>query len=129
MKQTIVIVDDNDAIVDILKMCLANQGYGDVHGFCDPFEALMFLKDHRVYLLVTDFKMPGMTGLELIDAAPKIPNIILTSCSFPEDRQLKRECRKRGAIPMEKAALFKLLPSGLRQSADIPEEGNLSPAS
>ena len=95
-------MDDNKALVDIQKMCLSKQGFRDIHGFYDPFEALAFLKGRSVFLLVTDFNMPGMNGLELIDASPKVPNIILTSCSFPENIELKRECRKRGVIPMEK---------------------------
>jgi putative nucleotidyltransferase with HDIG domain len=77
-----VFVVDNDRTSGALNAgILQNVGYG-VRLFADPTDALAELKEASPTILVTDFAMGGMSGLELAQAAqehdPDIRIILLT---------------------------------------------------
>ena len=63
----ILIVDDEDAILSVLQKSLGKIGE-DYHVVTAPdgFAALEQLKKHSFDLVVTDYKMAGMNGMELL---------------------------------------------------------------
>jgi len=65
----ILYVDDDEAIVFLMTRLLQRQGYR-VSGFIDPGEAVAAVRaaPGEFDLVVTDFNMPGMSGLELARA-------------------------------------------------------------
>jgi DNA-binding NtrC family response regulator len=79
----IAIVDDEVDLLDNFQSLLSDQF--EVHTFSSPqgfLQALPELLSQKLKLLVSDFKMPGMTGLEMIQKAhfeaPSLPFIILS---------------------------------------------------
>ncbi|WP_313313499.1 ATP-binding protein [Pulveribacter sp.] len=66
-------VDDDEALVFLVQRLLRRRGY-QVTGFTDPREAIEALRaaPTRYDLLVTDYNMPGFSGLELVRAAHAI---------------------------------------------------------
>ncbi len=66
----ILLVDDEQLIVNGLKKIISRQ-FPDVEtrGFTDPVQALEELKADPAFLLITDIRMPRMTGLQLIQEA------------------------------------------------------------
>ncbi|MBW4082278.1 response regulator [Paenibacillus sp. S150] len=64
----LLIVDDQTAIADDLAYMLDWQeiGIGTVHKAYSGKEALDLLYEHSIDVVVTDIRMPGMSGLELI---------------------------------------------------------------
>jgi DNA-binding NtrC family response regulator len=64
--QSILVVDDELDIVVIFKQALSRQGY-TVFGFTDPVLALEHFKinSEGYGLVITDVRMPRMSGLEL----------------------------------------------------------------
>ena len=81
----LVIVDDESAVVEGLKNALDWEGF-QIEIPCattDPFEALDYVQDHQVQIVITDVSMPGMTGLELIhrikEQKPSVYIIILSA--------------------------------------------------
>ncbi|WP_312407057.1 response regulator [Rhizobium sp.] len=79
----IVIAEDEFLIQDVLAMMLEDAGY-DVEAASHGAAALELVKQHKPALVVTDFMMPLMTGLELAramraNAELKTIPIILTS--------------------------------------------------
>jgi CheY-like chemotaxis protein len=62
---TILIAEDNEVTSRVLRFNLERGGY-EVFVAQDGQEALEFLGERSVDLLITDFQMPRMGGLELI---------------------------------------------------------------
>ena len=64
----VLIVDDDDSILSILKNSLIKLGHEyRVVTASDGYKALDQLKQFHFDLVVTDYKMTGMNGLELLD--------------------------------------------------------------
>lgn len=74
IENKIVIVDDDSIVTQALKMLLTLEGFTNLHFFNSPFEALEFLKDekNKPDLLISDFLMPKMNGIEFLSEAKKI---------------------------------------------------------
>ena len=65
---TIVVVDDEPTIVLMCRRVLEAQGHM-VHGFTDVHSALAQLQAAPADLLVVDYKMPDLNGIEFIQRA------------------------------------------------------------
>ena len=61
----IMVVDDNDQSLQSLSLVLGDLGH-DPHAFSDPLDALSVAKRVFYPLIITDIRMPGMDGLELL---------------------------------------------------------------
>ena len=77
-KQTrILVVDDEVKICHLIEGLLRQEGY-EVDVSDSGIEALKMLKRGDYRMLLTDLKMPGIDGLELISKAKKIcPEILV----------------------------------------------------
>ena len=69
----ILLVDDDSDIVNLFKELLENKNY-EVIGFTNPLEALKNYKTNwnRYGLVISDIRMPGMTGFDLLKNIKKI---------------------------------------------------------
>ena len=74
-KHSILVIDDEEAILDIMRMTLADQGY-DLHTAGSAEEGLKILKEFPNFsLIISDQIMPGMHGVQFFAQARKIcPN-------------------------------------------------------
>lgn len=82
----IVIVDDEPKIArGLLKLLGQQEGYKATGIFCDAAEALAFVAKNSVDVVITDIRMPGISGLELIKriraVREELPIIILSGYS------------------------------------------------
>ncbi len=79
---SILVVDDEAPNRDALERIFAREGW-NVRTACDGREALDVLRDADVGVILTDLKMPGMDGMELLRAArhvaPDVPVILATA--------------------------------------------------
>lgn len=85
---TILIADDDRKITDMLQRTLAYEGYQVVTA-ADGHEALAKAQAQRPDLVVLDWMMPGIDGLEVarrIRAAEATPILMLTARDAVEDR-------------------------------------------
>src|SRR5215210_7250945 len=64
-RKNILVVDDEKSQREILEMILSGEGY-DVTTAASGEAALKFAKDRRFDLVLTDLKMTGMDGIELL---------------------------------------------------------------
>ncbi len=82
MSARIAVLDDEPRMVEILTMVLRRWGY-QATGFGAPEEALEALRKQPFDLLLTDLRMPGTDGLEVLERArgidPELPVILITA--------------------------------------------------
>lgn len=82
MNPRIAVVDDEPRMARVLAMVLRREGY-EVEAFNAPADFLAAFATQRFDLVMTDLKMPGMTGIELLASIrtqdEDVPVIVLTA--------------------------------------------------
>ncbi|QDU95113.1 HD-GYP domain-containing protein [Lignipirellula cremea] len=87
----ILLVDDDDIALEILAGALKRSGY-DVHTASNGREAFEILKEDNTRLVISDWQMPEMDGIELCQAVRRqdlsryIYVILLTSHDSPQQK-------------------------------------------
>ena len=85
----ILILDDDKLVTSSLKSLLMLEGFTDVVLFNNPTEAVDYLKKNEREVIISDFMMPEMNGLEFLSQAKKLyPNasmILLTGYADKEN--------------------------------------------
>ena len=89
IKGKIVVVDDEKIVTSAFKTLLKVEGFSDAHFFNSPKEALTFLKNNQPDLIISDFLMPEMNGLEFLSEVkklyPEVSKILLTGYADKEN--------------------------------------------
>ena len=119
---TILIVDDEANLLEVLAVALENMGYGTVTAETAE-EALAVLEEREVHLVLSDLRLPGLSGRELMEkvkaANPDLPVVIMTAYASLKEAV---EIIKEGAFdytvkPFELDALEATIASALRYYA------------
>ena len=119
---TILIVDDEANLLEVLAVALENMGYGTVTAETAE-EALAVLEEREVHLVLSDLRLPGLSGRELMEkvkaANPDLPVVIMTAYASLKEAV---EIIKEGAFdytvkPFEPHALEATIASALRYYA------------
>lgn len=99
MGKQIFVVDDNEFLLTLFQKFLSKENY-EVCTFCNPME-LACIKSNKIspscsvkeccaHAMITDFNMPNMNGIELIDCLKrkkcKIKNIAVMT-AYPENAE------------------------------------------
>lgn len=87
-KETILIVDDEKEIRNLIAIYLKNEGF-DVLEASDGEEGLNLLKKHKVHLIVLDIMMPNVDGIEMcmkVREIAEMPIIMLSAKSQDMDK-------------------------------------------
>jgi two-component system chemotaxis response regulator CheY len=71
----ILVVDDFSTMRRIIKNLLRELGFTNTHEADDGNTALPMLKDGNFEMLITDWNMPGMEGIDLLKAVRADPNL------------------------------------------------------
>ncbi len=89
MNERILIIEDDQAIVRVLKRSLTYEGY-QVDAAFDGEEGINLYKRIKPDLLILDWMLPGMDGLEVCDrlrvSEENIPILMLTAKDNTQDR-------------------------------------------
>jgi two-component system response regulator VanR len=89
-KETILIVDDEKEIRDLIHIYLKNEGYNTLKAE-NGFEALEILKNNQVHLIILDVMMPKMDGIQAcmkVREENNVPIIMLSAKSQDMDKIL-----------------------------------------
>ena len=103
MSRRIMIVDDSNTMRQMVGFTLKEAGYSVDEGV-DGVQALRFLQQEQVDLVITDVNMPVMDGITLVRELRKLPNyrfvpiLILTTETGDEMKQKGRQAGATGWI-------------------------------
>jgi DNA-binding NtrC family response regulator len=78
----VAIVDDEEMVITSVKAFLNLETEYTIHGFTDPVDADRFLQTHPVDVIVSDYLMPKLNGIQLLGKAkqlqPEAARVLLT---------------------------------------------------
>lgn len=120
-KPKILLIDDEEGLCRMLEAVLGDEGYA-VRAYNRPTAAVNDFAAGRYDLVITDIRMPEMTGIEVLqrvkDKDPGIPVIIITAHATVE---MSIQAMRRGAYdmvtkPFEPDELLFRVKNALRQN-------------
>ncbi|MBI1727661.1 MAG: sigma-54-dependent Fis family transcriptional regulator [Candidatus Rokubacteria bacterium] len=123
---TLLVADDDEAVRLSLERTLTREGYSVVLAPDGP-AALDRLRQGGIDLLLSDLKMPGLTGLELLklakEVSPDVDVILLTAFGTVEEAV---RAMKDGAIdfltkPLQRAQLLRVVRQALERRSLIQQ--------
>lgn len=88
MNERILIIEDDEAIVKIIRRTLAYEGY-QVEAALDGEAGLELARNHHPDLIILDWMLPGMDGLEVchrLRSQENMPILMLTAKDTLQDR-------------------------------------------
>ena len=74
-RYTILIVDDEQSITDLMSDYLEEEGYVTITTQ-NPLEALTYVENGDARIVITDIKMPEMSGIELLENIKKVNGLV-----------------------------------------------------
>lgn len=132
MELTIIAVDDQEFNLLVLDEMCKEIGF-EIKTFMEPEKVLEYLADHEVDIMISDYMMPNINGIELIAQSkrlqPDLISVMVTAVS--DDRSLKVKALEVGATdfltkPIDIAELQAKIKnlSQLKQSQNILKNFN-----
>ena len=129
-RATIAIIDDNQVNLTLLRHLLARDGNIDPIIFLDPLEGLDYCLNNEVDLVLVDYMMPEMDGIELIqklraeDATRETPILMITA---NDEREIRHAALEAGASdfltkPIDNKELFSRVRNMLKLHAATKRE-------
>jgi DNA-binding NtrC family response regulator len=125
---TVLIVDDEEMVITSVRAVLMLETDYRVEGFTDPTRAVEYLKNGPVDMVVSDYLMPKLNGLQLLKAAkdlqPEATRVLLTGHA---DKQSAIEAINEVSLyhylekPWENAALLLVVRNGVERAQLLRE--------
>lgn len=93
----ILVVDDQEIIRVGLLRILRRHGFTCLEA-ADAYACMELLERERIHLVLSDIKMPGMSGLALVKGmSHRIPDTVVVMVSSMESTEMAMECLRHGA--------------------------------
>jgi len=100
-KRHVLIIDDQSTGRMILEAIIVQIADNiDVVSFSNPLEAMSWLENHDVDLIVTDYLMPEMNGVEVIKevrSKPQCENVPIMMITVVSEKEVRYEALEMGA--------------------------------
>ena len=119
----IMVIDDDEEMRSLLKDFFDEEGF-ETESASNGADALRKLTKDHFDLIITDIRMPGLTGLDILPRIkrlkPKTPVIVITA--FGSD-QVYRKSLERGATAfLEKPVHFDQLRMLIHETVSVKEK-------
>ncbi len=115
MALKVLFVDDDDLVLNAVKRSLGREGF-EIHTTSEPLDAVKLIAQHRIDVVVSDYMMPQLSGVELLSLVrrlhPKVTRIMMTGQA---DRDATIRAINEGAVshylekPWDDAVLKRIL--------------------
>lgn len=126
-KESILLVDDEPEVLETTKWAFELNGY-QVFTAANGEEALQCVQTSHPHVLLIDYKLPKMSGIELLKAAraidPTVGVIIITGLTH-QSEEIEAECKHVGAFaflrkPLQIDAVLQTVKEALAHRASHP---------
>jgi len=117
---TVLVVDDEEPIRNALRKFLKQQQF-EVYAAASADEALQQLRLHKIALMLSDIRMPGTSGVDLVPQALEIePDLAILMLTAVNDATSAALCMQRGALdyltkPIELADLGRAVQRAIKR--------------
>ena len=128
---TVLVVDDEEPIRNALRKFLKQQQF-EVHAASSAEEALQQLRLHKISLMLSDIRMPGTSGVDLVPQALEIePELAILMLTAVNDATSAALCMQRGAMdyltkPIELVDLGRAVQRALKRRETLLENRHLN---
>ena len=128
---SVLVVDDEEPIRNALRKYLKQQQF-EVYTAGSGEEALQQLRLHKVALMLSDIRMPGTSGVDLVPQALEIePDLAILMLTAVNDATSAALCMQRGAMdyltkPIELADLGRAVQRALKRREMLLENRQLN---
>ena len=139
---SIAVIDDNPVSLALSKRTLSRAGFTDIRGYTDPLMALTQIRENPPSVVLVDYVMPNLDGLEFLLAlqregiSAKVPVALMSESAQVE--LIRLDALQAGAIEvMHKPLNFQEVALKLRnlgrialsrRSANLQTNGNTTPS-
>ena len=114
----VMVVDDQASMRAMIRRALQDFGFKDIRDKASPVEALTAIRADRVHLIISDYNMPDMDGIDLLRAIrtdevlAKTVFIMLTGSS---DREI---VQKAAALGVNNYLVKPFAPAALKEKIE-----------
>ena len=124
-KQTVLLIDDQPTLLDIHAAILKSLKMDlNIVTMTDPVEALAWIQNKQVDLIITDFRMHQMDGMQFVQALKNADNVLthaIVVVTVLKDQATQQELIAAGASacltkPVQTQELAKVAKTLLEQS-------------
>ena len=124
-RQTVLLIDDQSTVLDIHAAILKSLNMNlKIVAMTDPVEALAWLQNKQVDLIITDFRMHQMDGMQFVQALKDADNILthtIVVVTVLKDKTTQQELIAAGASacltkPVQTLELAKVVKNLLDQN-------------
>jgi two-component system, chemotaxis family, chemotaxis protein CheY len=114
----VMVVDDQTSMRAMIRRSLQDLGFKDVRDRAGPAEALAAIRSDRVHLIISDFNMPDMDGLQFLEAVrtdPVIGKTVFIMLTGSADREI---VQKAAALGVNNYVVKPFAPAALKEKIE-----------
>ena len=132
-KQHILVVDDDVAILDCIRMSIKKDIPCQITTTSDSLEALELLKNNVYNVVIADINMPNLSGFQLLEfistISPNTPVILITGSTEPEKLRVAIQLGAHDILrkPFELSDLHMAINNALQKNAGSGKEPDRKP--
>ncbi len=114
----VMVVDDQTSMRAMIRRTLQDLGFKDVRDKAGATEALAAIKADRVHLVISDYNMPDMDGLQFLEAVradPVIGKTVFIMLTGSADREI---VQKAAALGVNNYVVKPFAPAALKEKIE-----------